>query len=113
MLKGISHLADHAEILFKSSWMLCLLRSVITEFLIFVSSANFPIKLFSQMAMSFIYIMNSTALRTGPCGTPLVTGAQSELSCSFDNNPLFSIAEPVLYPVVHITDDSKLFDLEH
>ncbi len=111
-VKGISYLANHTQILFKSSWRLCLSRLEITKFPIFVSSANFPIKLFNPMSMSFMYIMNSTGPRTEPYGTPLVTGAQSE-AVPLITTLCFSIAEPVFYPAVHITGDSQLFDLKH
>ena len=60
----------------KSSWRFCLSRSYDTWFRIFVSSANFTIKLLSPTSMSPTYIMNSMNPKIESCDTPLVIGAQ-------------------------------------
>ena len=82
------------------------------EFPIFVSSANFEIKLFNPTSMSFMYIMKRTGPRTEPCGTPLVTGTQ------FEAVPLMTtlcclLLSQFFYPGVNISINSKLSNLEH
>ncbi len=56
--------------------------------------------------------MNSTGPRTEPCWTQLVIGGQIRGSF-IDNDSLFSIAKAAFDPIVHITCDPKLIDLEH
>ena len=68
----------------------------------FVSSANLITLLDMPSSKSFIYIYikNSIGPNTNPCGTPLKTDFQFEISPS--TIALFSVCKPLFYPVDYI-----------
>ena len=99
-------LLDHSVLFVGFSRRFSLSWSSLIEFQIFVS-LGFEVKLFKPTSLSCMYIINRTDPRTEPSRTSLATGAQSEVV--IDDFPLFSI----FYPVVNITIDSNLYDLEH
>ncbi len=69
-------------------------------------------KLFSPTSMSFMYIYEQDwsekrALWNATRDWCPIRGS------AIDDYPLFSITQPVFYPVVDFSIHSKLFDLEH
>ena len=79
---NICHFSDHLTNLSRSSCKLCLSASLVTFLNTFVSSANFSTLLDVSSSKSFIYIKNSIGPNTDPCGTPLRTDFQFEISPS-------------------------------
>ena len=81
-LNNICHFYDHLTNLSRSSCKLCLSVSFVTFLNTFVSSANLSTLLDMSSSRSFIYIKNSIGHNTDPCGTPLKTDFQFEISPS-------------------------------
>ena len=81
-LNNICHFSDHLTNLARSSCKLCLSVSLVTFLNTYVSSANFSALLDMSFFKSFKYIKNSIGPNTDPCGTPLKTYFQFEISPS-------------------------------
>ena len=79
---NICHFSDHLTHLSRSSCKLCLSVSLVTFLNTVVSSANFTTLLDMSSSKSFIYIKNSKGHNTDPCGTPIKTDFQFEISLS-------------------------------
>ena len=66
-----------------------------------MSSTNLSTLLDMSSSKSFIYIKNSIGPNTDPCGTPLKTDFQFEISPS-TITLLYSVCKPLFYPVDYI-----------
>ena len=66
-----------------------------------MSSTNLSTLLDMPSSKSFIYIKNSIGPNTDPCGTPLKTDFQFEISPS-TITLLYSVCKPLFYPVDYI-----------
>ena len=99
-LNNICHFSDHLTNLSRSSCKLYLSVSLQTFLNTFVSSANLSTLLDMSSSKSFIYIKNSIGPNSDPCGTPLKTDFQFEISPS--TITLFSVCNPLFYPVGYI-----------
>ena len=92
-LNNICHFPDHLTNFSRSSCKLCLSVSLVTFLNTFVSSANLSTLLDMSFSKSFIYIKNSIGPNTDPCGTPLKTDFQFEISPS--TITLSSVCKPL------------------
>lgn len=75
-----SHLLDHSFSLSRSSCSLLLSSYVLILLIILASSENIERNQSIPSGRSFTYIRNRICPSTEPCGTPLVTSHQSEVS---------------------------------